>query len=168
LKSLPLSIVSLNVNGVNKADKLNSILHDFALPHGITFLQETMFSSVHASATAEYKWRQLTLGRGHWLECPPRYPTMPHEHSCRGVATAIHPDVPISNPTIVPQLAPALHNRYLLVTGTIGGHKVYLHNIQAPSEPDIRSAFFAALPSDLDTNATHIVGGISTSFFLPH
>lgn len=154
-----MSIMSLNVNGLNNTTKLHSILRSSALPASVGFFQETKFSNPHISASAEYQWRRLTLSQGSWFACPPRYPETDTGHSCRGVVTTVHPDAPIAQIEQIHIDQEALANRYVLVRGTYKGKPLYLHNIYAPSDHRDRGTFFAALPTQFEDDAEHIAGG---------
>ncbi|KAF0710063.1 hypothetical protein As57867_005642, partial [Aphanomyces stellatus] len=49
--------------------------------------------------------------------------------------------------------------RYLVARALWGNLSVYIHNVYAPVESDLRGAFFELLPRDFEPESLHLVGG---------
>ncbi|KAF0706853.1 hypothetical protein As57867_006669, partial [Aphanomyces stellatus] len=80
-----------------------------------------------------------------------------HRRHC-GVASFFHRSMP-GYTTLTHLSQYDVPGRYLVARALWGNLPVYIHNVYAPVESDLRGAFFELLPRDFEPESLHLVGG---------
>ncbi|KAF0687710.1 hypothetical protein As57867_020504, partial [Aphanomyces stellatus] len=80
-----------------------------------------------------------------------------HRRHC-GVASFFHRSMP-GYTTLTHLSQYDVPGRYLVARALWGNLSVYIHNVYAPVESDLRGAFFELLPRDFEPESLHLVGG---------
>ena len=80
-----------------------------------------------------------------------------HRRHC-GVASFFHKSMP-GYTTLAHLTHLDVPGRCLVARTWWGGLPVYLHNVYAPAEPQLRGSFFEQLPRDFEPDSVHLVGG---------
>jgi exonuclease III len=153
---------SLNVNSLNGVSK--STLLEFSTKFHLIALQETKFTSAQKLKRVDHLWRQTSVfNTSFWSQSNCTTST-----GQAGVGILLTPTCPIKNIQGVTQKIAsnqALFHRYLLLQGSLGDERIFIHVVYAPVDPTARPQFFQKLPTDFPYESSHLVlGGFNTVF----
>lgn len=121
-------------------------------------LQETKLTSQERKKRVSHLWEEASrFNQSFWSQ-----DNCSHYTGHAGVGLLTTPTCPIKNlqdKTTSYTSAPDVLHRYLLLQGSVGDTRVFVHVVYAPVEPTERPAFFRQLPRLFDDEDTHVVLG---------